>query len=142
MAGTGKASLMAAAAFVAGLAALAPTETMAQIPFPMIPNFNFGPQHYRSGPSGPSHYSTRSRSRHEHEEDRTPDKSKERDATQPDATVNTSAPRQQQQTSSAPRDAAPPAGSSASASPPPSAPPPSAPPANKGNDEPAFQPSR
>jgi hypothetical protein len=137
MAGTGKASLVAAAAFVAGLAALAPTETMAQIPFPMIPNFNFGPQHYRSGPS---HYSTRSRSRHE--EDKTPDKSKERDATQPDATTNTSAPRQQQQTSSAPRDAAPPAGSSASASPSPSAPPPSAPPANKGNDEPAFQPSR
>jgi hypothetical protein len=141
MAGTGKASLMAATALVAGLAALAPTETMAQIPFPMIPNFNFGPQqHYRSGPSGPSHYSTRSRSRHE--DDRTPDKSKERDATQPDATVNTSAPRQQQQTSGAPRDVAPPAGSSASAGPPPSSPPPSAPPANKGNDEPAFQPSR
>jgi len=143
MAGTGKASLVAAAAVVAGLAALAPTETMAQIPFPMIPNFNFGPQpHYRSGPSGPSHYSTRSRSRHEHEEDRAPDKSKERDATQPDATVNTSAPRQQQQTSSAPRDVAPPAGSSASAGPPSSAPPPSAPPPSKGNDEPAFQPSR
>jgi len=137
MAGTGKASLMAAAALVAGLAALAPTETMAQIPFPMIPNFNFGPHHYRSGPS---HYSTRSRSRHD--EDRTPDKSKERDATQPDATVNTSAPRQQQQTSSAPRDVAPPAGSSASAGPPSSAPPPSAPPPSKGNDEPAFQPSR
>ena len=134
----GIASIVVAFVIACGLAGLAPTETMAQIPFPMIPNFNFGPQHYRSGPS---HYSTRSRSRHE--DDRTPDKSKERDATQPDATVNTSAPRQQQQTSSAPRDVAPPAGSSASASPPPpSGPPPSAPPANKGNDEPAFQPSR
>jgi hypothetical protein len=56
---------------------------MAQIPFPMIPNFNFGPQHYRSGSS---HYSTPSRSRHD--EDKTPDKAKEKDATQPEATAS------------------------------------------------------
>jgi hypothetical protein len=131
MAGTGKASRVTAAAFIVGLAGLAPTATMAQIPFPMIPNFNFGPQHYRSGSS---HYSTR---HSRHDEDRAPDKTKEKDATQPDATMNTSAPRQQQ-TSSAPHDAPPPAGPSASASPPPSAPP-----ANKSNDDqPAFQPSR
>lgn len=128
MAGTGKALLVAAAAFVAGLAALAPTETAAQIPFPMVPNFNFGPQHYRSGPS---HYSTRSRSRHD--DDRTPDKSKERDATQPDATTNTSAPRQQQ-TSSVPPAAAPPAAPAPQASPPPEK--------KSGDDQPAFQPSR
>jgi hypothetical protein len=138
MAGTGKPSMVAAAAFViaCGLAALAPTAAMAQIPF-MIPNFNFGPQHYR----GSSHYSTRSHSRHEEDKapDKTapaPDKSKERDATEP--TQNTSAPRQQQ-TSSAPRsrDAAPSGGSDAGASPPP------APPAKKpSDDQPTFQPSR
>ena len=106
---------------------------MAQIPF-MIPNFNFGPQHYR----GSSHYSTRSHSRHE--EDKTapaPDKSKERDATEP--TASTSAPRQQQQTTSAPvsHDAAPSGGSGPSASPPPATP------AKQNNDDqPAFAPSR
>jgi len=41
MAETGKRSTVAAAAFIVtwGLAGLAPTATMAQIPFPMIPNF-------------------------------------------------------------------------------------------------------
>ena len=52
MAETGKPSTVAAAAFIVawGLVGLAPTATMAQFPFPMIPNFNFGgPQHYRAG---------------------------------------------------------------------------------------------
>src|SRR6202045_1443859 len=94
MAGTGKPSMVATAALVVGcgLVALAPTVAMAQIPF-MIPNFNFGPQHYR----GSSHYSTRSHSRHE--EDKTPekvDKTKEKDATQPDPAATASAPRTQQ----------------------------------------------
>jgi hypothetical protein len=138
MAGTGKPSMVAAAAFVigCGLAALAPTAAMAQIPF-MIPNFNFGPQHYR----GPSHYSTRSRSRHE--EDKTPeksapapDKSKERDANDP--TLNTSAPRTQQTSGPPPsRDAAPSGGSETPANPPPASP------AKKpSDDQPTFQPSR
>jgi len=135
MAGIGKPSIVAAAAFIVGLVALAPTATMAQIPFPMIPNFNFGPQqHYRSGTS---HYSTRSHSRHDEDSDRTPDKTKEKDATQPEPTATMSAPRQQQ-TSSAPpsHDGAPSGGSDTQASPPP-------PPAKKTNDDqPAFQPSR
>jgi hypothetical protein len=132
MAGTGKASFVAAAAFIVGLAGLAPTATMAQIPFPMMPNFNFGPQqHYRSGPS---HYSTR---HSRHDEDRAPDKTKEKDATQSDTSATASAQRQQQ-TSGPPRDTAPSGGSDAQASPPP--PPP---PAKKSNDDqPAFQPSR
>ena len=135
MAGTGKASLMAAAALVAGLAALAPTETKAQIPFPMIPNFNFGPQHYRSGSS---HYSTRSHSRHEEDTDKAPDKTKERDATQPEPTASASAQRTQQTSSPPPsHDAAPSGGSDTPASPPP------APAAKKpADDQPAFQPSR
>jgi hypothetical protein len=126
MAGTGKPSIVAAFVIACSLAALAPTAAMAQIPFPMIPNFNFGPQHYR----GSSHYSTRSRS-HQNE-DKVPDKSKEKDATQPDSTASAPTPRQQQ-TSSAPRDTPPPAGSNTAPSPPP----------QKANDEqPAFQPSR
>jgi hypothetical protein len=139
MAGTGKPSMVAAAALVVGcgLAALAPTVAMAQIPF-MIPNFNFGPQHYRGGSQ---HYSTR-HSRHEEDKapDKTapaPDKSKERDATEP--TASTSAPRQQQQTTSAPvsHDAAPSGGSGTPASPPPATP------AKQNNDDqPAFAPSR
>ena len=136
MAGTGKPSIVAAAAFFVAVAALAPTAAMAQIPF-MIPNFNFGPQHYRSGPS---HYSTHhsSSSRHEEEKEAPVDKGKEKDATQPDATASMSAPHQQQ-TSSAPpaHDAAPSGGSDTS--PPPAAPPP----AKKTNDDqPSFQPSR
>ena len=135
MAGAGKPSMVATAALVVGcgLAALAPTAAMAQIPF-MIPNFNFGPQqHYRSGSS---HYSTRSRSRHD--EDKTapaPEKAKEKDASQPEPSASMSAPRQQQ-TSSAPpsRDAAPSGGSDAGASPPPAKKP--------ADDQPAFQPSR
>ena len=52
----------------------------------MIPNFNFGPQqHYRSGSS---HYSTRHVTAPQ--EDSAPDKSKEKDATQPDATASAS----------------------------------------------------
>ena len=135
MAGIGKPSIVAAAAFLVGLAALAPNTAMAQIPFPMIPNFDFGPQHYRSGSS---HYSTRSHSRHEEEKEAPVDKSKEKDATQPDSTASASA-QQRQQLSGPPRDAAshdaaPPAGPSTPASPPP---------AQKTNDDqPAFQPSR
>ena len=76
---------------------------MAQIPFPMIPNFGFGPQHYRSGSS---HYSTRSHSRHEEEKETPVDKSKEKDATQPDPTASASAQQRQQPLSGPPRDAA------------------------------------
>ena len=139
MAGTGKPSIVAAFIVAWGLAALAPTAAMAQFPIPMIPNFNFGPQHYRGG--GSSHYSTRSHSRHE--EDKTPDKSapapdksKERDATQPEPTASTSAQRTQQTSGPPPsHDAAPSGGSETS--------PPPAPPAKKpADDQPAFQPSR
>jgi hypothetical protein len=133
MAGTGKPSIVAAFIVAWGLAGLAPTVAMAQIPF-MIPNFNLGPQHYRSGSS---HYSTRS---HSHQnEDKAPDKTKERDATQPDSTASASTTQRQQQTSSPPpsHDAAPSGGSDASAGPSQSAP------AKKTNEEqPAFQPSR
>jgi cytoskeletal protein RodZ len=136
MAGT---SMAATAALVVGcgLAVLVPTAALAQIPF-MIPNFNFGPQqHYRSGSS---HYSTRSRSRHE--EDKTPDKSapapdksKERDATQPEPTASTSAQRTQQTSGPPPsRDAAPSGGAETS--------PPAAPAKKPADDQPAFQPSR
>jgi predicted lipid-binding transport protein (Tim44 family) len=132
MAETGKPSIVAAFVIACSLAGLAPTAAMAQIPF-MIPNFNFGPQHYR----GSSHYSTRSHSRHE--EDKAPekvDKTKEKDATQPDATA--SAPRTQQTSGPPPsHDAAPSGGSGTSASPPPASP------AKQNNDDqPAFQPSR
>lgn len=136
MAGTGKPSRVAAAAFVVacGLAALAPTVAVAQIPF-MIPNFNFGPQHYRGG--GSSHYPTRS---HSHQSgDKTPekvDKSKEKDASEPDSTT-ASAPRTQQTSGPPPsHDAAPSGGSGTPASPPP------APPAKQNNDDQGFQPSR
>ena len=137
MFGTGKPSIVAAAFVVAcGLAALAPTAAVAQIPF-MIPNFNFGPQHYRGG--GSPHYSTRSRSHHE--EDKAPekvDKSKEKDATQPDPTATTSAPRTQQTSGPPPsHDAAPSGGSGTPASPTPATP------AKQNNDDqPAFAPSR
>jgi hypothetical protein len=134
MAGTGKPSMVAAAFVVAcGLAALAPSAAMAQIPF-MIPNFNFGPQHYRGGSS---HYPTRSHSRHEEEKSApAPDKSKERDATEP--TASTSAQHTQQTSGPPPsRDAAPSGGSDTPASPPPAAP------AKKpSDDQPTFQPSR
>jgi hypothetical protein len=135
MAGTGKPSMVAAAFVVAcGLAALAPTAAVAQIPF-MIPNFNFGPQHYRGG--GSSHYSTR----HSHQsEDKVPekvDKTKEKDATQPDPAATASAPRTQQTSGPPPsHDAAPSGGSGTPASPPP------APPAKQTNDDPGFNPSR
>jgi hypothetical protein len=135
MAGTGKPSIVAAFIVAWGLAGLVPTVAMAQIPF-MIPNFNFGPQHYRSGSS---HYST-SHSHARHEEASAPDKTKEKDATQPDATASASTQHQQQQTSAPPRDAAahdaaPSAGPSAAANPPP---------AQKTNDDggPTFNPSR
>jgi hypothetical protein len=130
MAGTGKPSIAAAFIVAWGLVGLVPTAAMAQFPIPMIPNFNFGPQHYRSGSS---HYSTRSHSRREEEKDAPVDKTKEKDATQPDSTASAPAQRQQQ-TSSAPRDTPPPAGSNTTPNPPP---------AQKTNDEqPAFQPSR
>ena len=137
MAGTGKPSMVAAAAFVVacGLAALAPTAAMAQFPIPMIPNFNFGPQHYRGG--GSPHYSTHS---HSHQsEDKAPekvDKSKEKDATQPDPTATASGPRTQQTAGPPPsHDAAPSGGSGTPASPPPATP-------AKNDDQPAFAPSR
>jgi hypothetical protein len=135
MAGTGKPSIVAAFIVAWGLAALAPTAATAQIPFPMIPNFNFGPQHYRSGSS---HYSTSHSHAHQNE-DSAPDKTKEKDATQPDDTASASAQHQQQQTSAPPRDtashdAAASSAPSAAANPPP---------AQKTNDDPpAFQPSR
>jgi hypothetical protein len=137
MAGTGKPSIAAVFIVACGLAALAPTAAMAQFPIPMIPNFNFGPQHYRSGSP---HYSTRSHSsRHEEEKQQAPvDKTKEKDATQPDPTASASAQRQQQMSGpprdAASHDAAPPAAPGAAANPPP---------AQKTNDEqPAFQPVR
>ena len=135
MVGTGKPSIVAAFIVAWGLAALAPTAAMAQFPIPMIPNFGFGgPQHYRSGSS---HYSTHS---HSHQtEDKAPDKTKERDATQPDSTASASTTQRQQQTSSPPpsHDAAPSGGSDASASAS------QTPPPKKTNDDqPAFQPSR
>jgi hypothetical protein len=136
MAGTGKPSMVAAAACVVacGLAGLIPTAAVAQIPF-MIPNFNLGgpQQHYRSGSS---HYSTRSHAHHE--EDKAPDKAKEKDATQPDSTASASAQHQQQMSGPPPsHDAAPSGGSDVPASPPPAAP------AKKSNDDqPAFAPSR
>jgi hypothetical protein len=113
------------------MSVLVPTAALAQIPF-MIPNFNFGPQqHYRSGSS---HYSTHSRSRHE--EDKTPDKAKEKDATQPEPTASTSAQRTQQTSGPPPsRDAAPSGGAETS-------PPPAAPAKKPADDQPAFQPSR
>jgi hypothetical protein len=135
MAGTGKPSKVATAAFVVGcgLAVLAPTAAVAQIPF-LMPNLNFGPQHYRGGSP---HYSTRSHARHEEEKSApAPDKPKERDATEPTASTST---QRTQQTSGPPpsRDAAPSGGSDTAASPPP------APPAKKpSDDQPTFQPSR
>jgi hypothetical protein len=135
MAGT-KPSIVAAFIIACGLAGLAPTAAMAQFPIPMIPNFNFGPQHYRGG--GSQHYSTHS---HSHQsEDKAPekvDKSKEKDATQPDPTATTSSAPRTQQTAGPPpsHDAVPSGGSGTPASPPP------APPA-KNDDQPAFAPSR
>jgi hypothetical protein len=131
MAGTGKPSIVAAFVIACGLVGLVPTAAMAQFPIPMIPNFNFGPQqHYRSGSS---HYSTRSRPQ---EKEAPVDKTKEKDATQPDAT--TSAPRTQQTAGPPPsHDAAPSGGSGTPASPPPATP------AKQNNDDqPAFAPSR
>jgi hypothetical protein len=136
MAGTGKPSIVAAFIVAWGLVGLVPTAAMAQFPIPMIPNFGFGgPQHYRSGSS---HYST-SHSHARHEEASAPDKTKEKDATQPDSTASASTTQRQQQTSSPPpsHDAAPSGGSDASASPSQSAPP-----KKTNDDQPAFQPSR
>ena len=134
MAGIGKPSIVAA--FIVACALGAPTETMAQIPFPMIPNFGFGPQHYRSGSP---HYSTRGHSRHDEEKDAPVDKSKEKDATQPDPTASASA-QHQQPLSGPPRDAASHDAASPAAAP---STPANPPPAQKTNDDqPAFQPSR
>jgi hypothetical protein len=136
MAGTGKPSIVAAFIVAWGLVGLVPTVAMAQFPIPMIPNFNFGPQHYRSGSS---HYSTRSHSRHEEEKQAPVDKTKEKDATQPDPTASASTQQRQQPMSGPPRDTAshdatPSAGPSAAANPPP--------PQKTNDDQPAFQPSR
>jgi hypothetical protein len=131
----GKPSILAAFIVAWGLAALVPTAAMAQFPIPMIPNFNFGPQHYRSGSS---HYSTsHSHARHEEDTDKTPDKTKEKDATQPDATASASP--QHQQLAGPPRDAAshdaaPSSSPSTVANPPPAQ--------KTTDDQPAFQPSR
>ena len=136
MAGTGKSSIMAAFIVACGLAALAPTAAMAQFPIPMIPNFNFGPQHYRGG--GSSHYSTHSHSsRHEEQKEAPVDKTKEKDATQPDSTTASASTPHQQQLSGPPRDASshdalPPAPSTAA----------NPPPAKTNDDQPGFQPSR
>jgi hypothetical protein len=131
MAGTGKPSIVAAFIVAWGLVGLVPTAAMAQFPMPMIPNFNFGPQHYRSGSS---HYSTHHSSRHEEDTDKTPDKSKEKDATQPEPNASASAQHQQQMSGPPPsHDAAPSAAPSAAANPPP---------AKTNDDQPAFQPSR
>jgi hypothetical protein len=135
MAGNGKPSIVAAFIVASGLAGLAPTAAMAQFPIPMIPNFNFGgPQHYRSGSS---HYST-SHSHARHEEDSAPDKTKEKDATQPDSTASATTAQRQLQTSSASpsHDAAPSGGSDAPASPL------TAPSQKTDDDQPAFLPSR
>ena len=136
MAGTGKPSMVAAAFVVGcGLVALAPTVAMAQIPF-MIPNFNFGPQHYRGG--GSQHYSTR----HSHQsEDKTPekvDKNKEKDATQPDPAATASAPRTQPTSGPPPSHEAAPSGGSGT----PASPPPATPARQNNDDQPAFAPSR
>ena len=129
MAGTGKPSIVAAAAFVVacGLAALAPTAAMAQIPFPMIPNFNFGPQHYRS--SGSSHYSTRSRSHHEVEKEAPVDKTKEKDATQLEPPSNNAASGRQQLSAPVPSSQSDTATLQTSTG-------------HGNDDQPAFQPSR
>ena len=140
MAGTVKPSIVAAFIVAWGLVGLVPTAAMAQFPIPMIPNFNFGPQHYRSGSS---HYSTSHSHAHQNE-DSAPDKTKEKDAPQPDATASASSAQRQQQTSAPPRDAtshdaashdvAPSSGTNTAANPPP---------AQKTNDDPPeFQPSR
>jgi hypothetical protein len=135
MVGTGKAPIVAAFIVAWGLAALAPTAAVAQIPFPMIPNFNFGPQHYRSGSS---HYSTSHSHAHQNE-DSAPDKSKEKDATQPDATASASTQQRQQQTSAPPRDTT---SHDAAASPGPSAAANPSPAQKTNDDPPAFLPSR
>jgi hypothetical protein len=119
----GKASILTTAALVfgCGLSVLIPTAAMAQFPIPMIPNFNFGPQHYRSG-------SSHSRSHSQREEEKAPDKSKEKDATQVESNP-TGAP--QHQSSNPP---APSGGPETSAKPTPSR--------KSEDDAPAFAPSR
>jgi hypothetical protein len=137
MAETGKPSKVATAAFVVGcgLAVLAPTAAVAQIPF-MIPNFNFGPQHYRGG--GSQHYSTRHSRQSEDKVPEKVDKTKEKDATQPDPAATASGPRTQQTSGPPPsRDAAPSGGSGT-----PSSPPPATPAKQNNDDQPAFAPSR
>jgi hypothetical protein len=105
-----KPSFLTTAALVlgCGLSVLVPTATMAQIPFPMIPNFNFGPRHYHSAPSHSS------RNHPQRDDDKTPDKTKEKDATQPDPNPSTSP---QRQSSNPPRDVAPSGGPDAAAKP-------------------------
>jgi hypothetical protein len=122
-----KPSILTTAALVlgCGLSVLVPTATMAQIPFPMIPNFNYGSRHYHSGSS----HSNRSHS--QRDDDRAPDKTKEKDATQPDPNPS---PSPQRQTSNPPRDVAPSGGPDAAAKPTPGK--------KTDDDAPAFAPSR
>jgi hypothetical protein len=126
MAEIGKPSVLTSAALVlgCGLSVLVPTAAMAQIPFPMIPNFNFGSRHYHSGSS----HSSRSHS--QRDDDRTPDKTKEKDATQEQPNPSTSP---QRQSSNPPRDVAPSGGPDAAAKPTPK---------KTEDDAPAFAPSR
>jgi hypothetical protein len=122
-----KPSILTTAALVlgCGLSVLIPTATMAQIPFPMIPNFNFGPRHYHSAPSHSS------RSHPQRDDDKTPDKTKEKDATQEQSNPSGSP---QRQSSNPPHDVAPSGGPDAAAKPTP----------GKKTDEDgfAFTPSR
>jgi hypothetical protein len=127
MAEIGKPPVLTTAALVlgCGLSVLVPTAAMAQFPIPMIPNFNFGPRHYHSAPSHSS------RSQPQRNDDKTPDKSKEKDATQVESPASTSP---QRQTSNPPREGAPSGGPDASAKPTPNK--------KTEDDAPAFAPSR
>jgi hypothetical protein len=126
MAEIGKPPILTTAALVlgCGLSVLVPTATKAQIPFPMIPNFNFGPRHYHSAPSHSS------RSQPQRNDDKTPDKTKEKDATQVESNPTTSP---QRQSSNPPAVSG---GPDAAAKPTPT-------PTRKNEDDaPAFAPSR
>jgi hypothetical protein len=127
MAEIGKPPILTTAALIlgCGLSVLIPTATMAQIPFPMIPNFNFGPRHYHSAPSRSS------RSQPQRNDDKTPDKTKEKDATQVESNPSGSP---QRQSSNPPRDVAPSGGPDAAAKPTPGK--------KTDDDAPAFAPSR
>jgi hypothetical protein len=128
MAEIGKPPIVTTAALVlgCGLSVLVPTAAMAQFPIPMIPNFNFGSRHYHSGPS----HSSRSHS--QRDDDKAPDKTKEKDATHEEPSASSSP---QRQTSSPPGGVAPSGGPNASANQP-------TPNTKTSDDAPAFAPSR